>query len=164
MRWLYAYFSNYEELLLSKPSLLLQVFAPKYLKMKQSIILSIEWFYLIREADGCLFCSLSLGNMKLLRGILSFTLLEIRTKVAMTVEPPVTKRPLKMQRIIAHQNKTTGVFYFQERFRDFFFLIKNLLNAISKLSSSHSRSFWNMEYGLRTLYKLRTGYKTQTWN
>ena len=57
----------------------------------------------IREADGCLFCSLSVGNMKLLRGILSFTLLEIRTKVAMTVEPPITKRPLKMQRINCSQ-------------------------------------------------------------
>ena len=32
-----------------------------------------------------------------------------QTKVANTVEPPVTKRPLKMQRIIAHKNKATGV-------------------------------------------------------
>ena len=74
-----------------------------YLNMKQSIILSMVWCYLIREADGRLFCSLSVGNMKLLRGILSFTLLDIKPRWRKHCRASrYTDWPHKMQRIIGH--------------------------------------------------------------
>ena len=69
------------------------------------------WCYLIREADGRLFCSLSVGNMKLLRGILSFTLLDINQGDANTVEPLVipTDHPKCKELLVTTKIKTTGV-------------------------------------------------------